>query len=241
MVNGEKLATQPRTAGATETSFVVPVEWLKPRGNKVQISVAGGGEAFYSVSLIGFARGFRDADRNTGLINVERSYRATPRRFGDQIVPSGFDVIVGKNIPTFVNTITQLQAGESAMVQISFAVRLDADKARMLPLIVEEPIPAGCSVSRASIRGTLSKSTCWQIGCCSSCAIRSHLACLATSCRRALPVVIGRCRCAVTGAAARAVGFWAGLNVDHSCAGQRRSGSLHTDSFRTVFPGQGSG
>ncbi len=153
LVNGEKLATQPRTAGATETSFVVPVEWLKPRGNKIQISVAGGGEAFYSVSLIGFARGFRDADRNTGLINVERSYRATPRRFGDQIVPSGFDVIVGKNIPTFVNTITQLQAGESAMVQISFAVRLDADKARMLPLIVEEPIPAGCSVSRASIRG----------------------------------------------------------------------------------------
>jgi tetratricopeptide (TPR) repeat protein len=131
----------------------VPAEWLHERGNKVQIAVAGGGEAFWSVSLIGFARGFRDADRASDRVQVDRVYLAAPRRFGDRDAPAGFSVVAGSGYQTWRNTVRNLRVGETARAEVGFFVRREEDRARMTPLVLEEPIPAGCSVARGSIQG----------------------------------------------------------------------------------------
>ena len=153
-VNGRELATKPRSAQALSGAFVVPSEWLKSQGNTVQVQVAGGGEAFWSVTLAGFEKGFRDADRGEELAMVQRSYVATPMRQDGKEVPAGFRCVQGKQLPTFAKEVTQLGVGQSLRVETTFAIRQSMPRMRASPIVVEEPLPAGCSVPRESITGS---------------------------------------------------------------------------------------
>ncbi|MBM4063172.1 MAG: hypothetical protein FJ265_19055, partial [Planctomycetes bacterium] len=152
LLNGKRLA--PREPdGAGSRQYAVPAEQVLERGNKLQLEVRGGGEVHYAASLHGFARGFTDADRNGRLVHIERVYLAQTQRFADREVPQGFSVIQGQKYQTYENRLTQLRAGEVGRARLSFWVRREEDRKVMTPLLVEEPLPAGCSVPRESIQG----------------------------------------------------------------------------------------
>lgn len=151
--NGTALALAS-PAGDLPLRFAVPATAVQARGNRVEIAVEGGGEAFYRGNLVGFGRGFLPADRRDERVRIDRAYLAAARRHDGREVPAGFSVVAGKGFERFENRVTTLRAGESCIVR----TRLDvptADAARAIaPFVVEEPIPAGCSVVRESISGS---------------------------------------------------------------------------------------
>ncbi len=153
VVNGHDLATGQQTPQAVAGAFVVPAAWLKPKENVVQLKVEGGGEAFFAVTLAGFAKGFPDAQGDGAQASVLRRYRASPMRRDGKNVPSGFSVVQGKNIPGFTNEVTQLGVGETLRVETTYALRQGSERMRGTPIVVEEPLPAGCSVPKDSIQG----------------------------------------------------------------------------------------
>ncbi|HLQ37666.1 MAG TPA: MG2 domain-containing protein, partial [Planctomycetota bacterium] len=153
LVNGHELATTPKEATGMNMVFSVPAGWLQQRGNKVEVTVSGGAEVHYAANLIGFARGFKVEDKNDQLVHVERKYLADVLRQDNKEVPQGFSIVQGNNIRTFENKITQLRQGETARARLGFWIRHETDQKTMTPLVVEEPLPAGCSVPRDSIHG----------------------------------------------------------------------------------------
>ncbi len=152
-INGRQLATTPAAAQGLDSTFAVPAEWVRTGANDVAIAVAGGGEAFFAVALVGFQREFRDADRNDAMVHVTRNYLAAPLRHGGRTIDSGFGVVTGGNYRSFENEITQLGVGEAGRVRVNFWVRREEDRKVVTPLVLEEPLPAGCSVAPASIAG----------------------------------------------------------------------------------------
>ncbi|MGE3172842.1 MAG: MG2 domain-containing protein [Planctomycetota bacterium] len=152
-VGGHELATLPKEAEGLQSTFDVPVEWLRERDNEVAIAVRGGGEVFYNATLVGFRKGFLVEERNDELVRVRREFVAAPLRHEGRDVPAGFSVVTGRGYRTWRNEITQLGQGETCTVQTSFWIRRDADRARMTPVVLEEPLPAGCAVTPGSLQG----------------------------------------------------------------------------------------
>lgn len=150
--NGKVIESAGDPAGLTRRYVVDPADVL-PSGNRVEIRVEGGGEAFYRAYLAGFGAGFLPDDRNADRIRTQRKFLAPPRRHDGREVPSGFSCIEGRGYRHFQNEITQLRVGESCRVQTNFALRRERDRDTMTPIVVEEPIPAGCSVPRDSVSG----------------------------------------------------------------------------------------
>ncbi|MCA8949136.1 MAG: hypothetical protein KDE27_06525, partial [Planctomycetes bacterium] len=140
-------------AGALTARYVVPAAAVQAADNRIELAVEGGGEAFYRASLTGFARGFLKRDQNDQAVRIRRSYLAPPRRHEGREVPSGFGCIEGRGYKSYQNEITQLRVGESCRVESNFWLRREGDRDTMTPLVVEEPIPAGCSVPPDSVRG----------------------------------------------------------------------------------------
>lgn len=151
-VNGEELARVRR--GAERTRFDVPAAAVKARGNQVEIRVEGGGTAWWSADLTGFLQGFVDADRNLAAFNVDRSYQPAPLRRDGKVVPSGFTTVRGSKIRTFRNQLTQLHKGEAGVVTVTYSMPDPQLRGDCGPVVVEEPIPAGCSVPRDSVAGS---------------------------------------------------------------------------------------
>lgn len=153
-VNGKELATTPKSAQGLGTAVAVPVDWLRAGENAVQVAVAGGGEAFYSVTLTGFRTDFDGAHEPDRRLQVQRQWRASHRMHGGRPVPSGFSVVQGGGYEPFVNQVTQLGVGESFDVVTTFSEVSRIDERQRAPMVLEDPIPAGCSVAPGSVRGT---------------------------------------------------------------------------------------
>lgn len=151
--NGVTLLPVEAGAAALTQRFVVAADKVAARGNKIAIAVEGGGEVFYRAFLTGFGNGFLKTDSNANLVRIARKYLAAPRRHEGREVPSGFGCIEGRNYKHFENQITQLRVGESCRVQTTYSLRHESDQRTRTPLVIEEAIPAGCSVPRGSIQG----------------------------------------------------------------------------------------
>ncbi|MCC7061405.1 MAG: tetratricopeptide repeat protein [Planctomycetes bacterium] len=152
-VRGNGKALLPDAAADYGQVFRVAAADCLSRGNRVEIQVEGGGEVHYRANLVGFGRGFLPGDQNDDRLRVSRSYHAAPLRHDGKAVPAGFAVVEGRNVARFDNKVTQLRVGDRCSVHVSFEVRKEEGLRTMTPLIVEEPIPAGCSVLRSSIQG----------------------------------------------------------------------------------------
>ncbi len=152
-VNGRELAKVPASARTDRSTFEVPAAWLTDARNEVAIVVRGRGTVHYQATLIGFAAGFTEQPRGRETVRIDRKVLAPARRHDGKLVPAGFSVVTG-DYSSFENRVTTLAAGATARVQTSFWVRDEALRGVMTPLVVEEPIPAGCSVSRDSVRGS---------------------------------------------------------------------------------------
>jgi hypothetical protein len=151
-VNGRQLATVPTTWQAASAHFDVPADWLQERDNAVVIRVAGRGVTHYSAVLTGFARDMKEEDAASSLLRLRRYYEPAYLRHAGKVLTPGFGVLQGR-IKGFRNELQKLEAGGSGRVTLWYALH-DAARKTMPPLIVEEPIPAGCSVPRDSVRGS---------------------------------------------------------------------------------------
>lgn len=140
-------------ADARQVAVDVPTELIRDGGATVELELEGRGEVRYTAVLSGFADGFTAADRRDDLVNVERHYLPAPRRIDDAVVRPGFTCVSGRH-ETFQNRMTRLPIGAAGRVEISLFVLGEPGDARISPLVVEEPIPAGCVVPRESVTGS---------------------------------------------------------------------------------------
>ncbi|MDP6929434.1 MAG: alpha-2-macroglobulin family protein [Planctomycetota bacterium] len=150
-VNGQKLDGLS-TAGMNNSRHDVPTDLLKPGGNEVVVALSGRGTVHYSAVLTGFASEFRAIDRREDLVTINRDMLPAYRRHDGKVVRPGFSSVQGR-IDTFKNKLEWLRAGKSGRVETRFTVK-DAFRKIMTPLVIEEPIPAGCSVPRSSVQGS---------------------------------------------------------------------------------------
>lgn len=151
VVNGKTLVTVPATAQQTQTTWYVPAADVRERDNQIEIKVAGKGLVRWSTVLTGFAKGFRPEDRHRELAEIQRAYLPALRRVDNKPVRPGFASVTGEYKP-YENLMTMLEVGKGGRVRTTLSV-LDTQRGEMTPLVFEEPIPAGCTVPRDSVRG----------------------------------------------------------------------------------------
>lgn len=150
-VNGTEVAVLGRDSVAALTGVEVPVELLEVSDNEVALSVRGRGVAYYAATLTGFGKGFREEDKRSDLLYVRRQYLPALRRHAGVALQPGFAVVRGR-FDEFENQMSELEAGKTGRVRTYFTLH-EAYREAMTPLVVEEPIPAGCSVPRESVQG----------------------------------------------------------------------------------------
>ena len=153
VVNGTKLPLEKGDVA----SIRVPADKLKAGDNSVDLTLRGSGPLRYSVQLSGFSRDFVPADMHRDLVRVGRVYRPDFLRDSGRAVNPGFSVVSGR-YDAFDNKLTELAVGGVARVEtFVMAVTDNEGHSSMLPLVVEEPIPAGCTVPRDSVQGSFEK------------------------------------------------------------------------------------
>lgn len=151
LVNGRELAALPLDRELQPVP--VPSDLLGAAENRIELRVRGRGQVRYSAVLSGFSAGFDDSQRNFGLIRTGRSYRQPYLRLDGKVVQPGTS-IVQEVMQTGENRLTQLVVGEPGRVDTHFMFASDNDALGVGPLVVEEPIPAGCTVPESSIQGS---------------------------------------------------------------------------------------
>lgn len=152
-VNDTVLAPVSGKDGLDATHVEVPAAALRVGQNKVELTLRGAGPIRFAALLRGFAFDFSDADRNRGLVCVSRKLLPDWRRDNGRVISPGFGVVAGR-FESFENRLSQLPVGVTARVETQFwALGDDNSVIPVLPFVVEEPIPAGCTVPRDSVQG----------------------------------------------------------------------------------------
>lgn len=158
-VNDKNVTTLVIDPAADPTHQIsVPDEVLvagKPQ--KVSLTIDGRGEFSFSAVLGGFvpAEKLKSTAQDW---QVARFSEPAHRMLDGQVIPRGFDVLTG-SYTHFRNPLTQLPVGDRAEVTIQVSrndVRGTKDE-QLDYLIIEEPLPAGTSVLRESIRGSFER------------------------------------------------------------------------------------
>lgn len=148
-VNGQSM---PAALRSGVFAADVPAAWLQPGSNQVRLALRGRGKAHYVATLTGFAPEFDQRDRRRDLFEIRRLYLPAHLREGTQTVAPGFSVVTGRGWKSWRNEMRTLETGNSGQVEVSWWAPTDRTQ-RAGPLVVEEPLPAGCSVPRDSIKG----------------------------------------------------------------------------------------
>jgi uncharacterized protein YfaS (alpha-2-macroglobulin family)/TolA-binding protein len=140
---------------ATTIPLDVPAELLSKKSRQtVRFEITGRGRYSYQCVLSGFV----PADKlksTTEDWRVERFYEPAPLELDGKPIRRGFDVLTG-SYDTFRNDMTQLPVGKKGHVELRVYRR---NLPHTTPddhidyLVVTEPLPAGATVVRQSIRG----------------------------------------------------------------------------------------
>lgn len=128
---------------------------------KISLQMEGRGRFSYSVVLSGSVAA--DQLKSTsGDWRVSRYREPAHRMLDGELIPRGFGILTG-SYSAFRNPLTQLPVGERA--EVTLRVRrsqVRGTKNEQLDyLVIEEPLPAGTSVLRESIRGSFER---YEIG-----------------------------------------------------------------------------
>ena len=158
-VNDKDVETVEIDPAADPTHQIsVPANVLvEGKPQKISLKLDGRGEFSFSAVLGGFV----PADKLKSTANdwkVARFREPAHRMLDGKAVPRGFGVLTG-NYTHFRNPLTQLPVGDRAEVTIQVSrngVRGTKDE-QLDYLIIEEPLPAGTSVLRESIRGSFER------------------------------------------------------------------------------------
>ncbi|MDA1163737.1 MAG: tetratricopeptide repeat protein [Planctomycetota bacterium] len=124
---------------------------------KIGVTMDGRGEFSFSAILSGFVPA-DNLQSTTQEWRVSRYSEPAHRMFDGEVIPRGFHILTG-GYSTFRNPLTQLPVGDRAEVTLQVrrnGVRGTKDE-QLDYLIVEEPLPAGTSVLRESIKGSFER------------------------------------------------------------------------------------
>ena len=152
-VNGQSIDTL--TVDNTQGASVLRIapHLLKDRDNTVTFDFEGRGTLNYVCVLKGISR---DVRKTQEYFHIQRYYEPAPLMYKGREIPRGFSVLDG-SYSTWRNEITQIPLGGYGRVTLHFQRReFDAEhpytNAR---LILEEPLPSGCTALSQSIQGQL--------------------------------------------------------------------------------------
>ncbi len=129
----------------------IPGSILKNGQNVISFDFQGRGTANYLCVLRGTTR---DVSKTREPYEVSRYYEPAPLVFNGQEISRGFSVLEGSYAP-WKNKVTQIPLGGFARVTLE-QNRREYDNEHPYTnerVILEEPIPAGCSVLEQSIQG----------------------------------------------------------------------------------------
>ncbi|MCP4396090.1 MAG: tetratricopeptide repeat protein, partial [bacterium] len=150
-VNGKALATIEANQAQGAIALDVPAEFLKGSGNTIDFDFEGRGSANYVCLLQGLSRDVRQSKEHYTLT---RYYEPAPLVFQGKEIPRGFSILTG-SYSTWRNAVRQIPPGGFGRVTLEYTRRhYDREQSgKNNRLILEEPIPAGCSVLEQSLTG----------------------------------------------------------------------------------------
>ena len=150
-VNDQKIQTLTVDSAQGLTVLRIPANLLKDANNIVSFQFEGRGALNYVCTLKGVSR---DVKKTQTQFEVWRYYEPAPLVFQGKEIPRGFSVLDG-SYSTWRNKATQVPLGGFGRVTLEYSRRqYDYEQPYKNPaLILEEPIPAGCTVLQQSVRG----------------------------------------------------------------------------------------
>jgi len=150
-VNATKIQTMTVDSEHGLIVLQIPSEILKDYNNTVSFTFDGRGSLNYVCVLKGTSR---DVRKTQTQYEVWRYYEPAPLVFQGKEIPRGFSVLDG-SYSTWRNKLTQIPLGGFGRVSLQYHRREYEDRQpyRNQRLILEEPIPAGCTVLTQSIQG----------------------------------------------------------------------------------------
>ena len=152
-VNGQPIKKIDVDAEQGAITLHIPENILKEYNNTISFDFEGRGSLNYVCVLKGTSR---DVQKTQNQYDVRRYYEPAPLVFKGKEIPRGFRVLEG-SYSSWRNTLTQVPLGGFGRVTLEFN-RRNYDRHQPYKnhhLIVEEPIPAGCTVLEQSIQGQL--------------------------------------------------------------------------------------
>ena len=153
LVNDQAVHTLDAGPGQSAVEFRVPAGKFNGKGkNKVTFQNNGRGAFAWSVVLKGFVREPSKAPMRKYQPEVDdRTIEAAPPRFKGKEYQPGFDVVDG-SYSYFQNTTDEAAMGD--YVTVSMGVKRPRnDKSTNDVVVLEDSIPAGCTVDKDSISG----------------------------------------------------------------------------------------
>jgi hypothetical protein len=151
-VNGQPLRQVEVGEGAADPGTIeAPASMLRPGKNEVAFALSGRGRYSYAVRLSGWNPAPRERVRDW---HVRRLYGPAPLVRGGREIPRGFGVVDGSST-AIENRVTELELGAFLEANLSIWRRSGDQPAalRSSHLIVEEPLPAGCTLDPGSVAG----------------------------------------------------------------------------------------
>ena len=150
-INGKLFSTVESLRERGAITLEVPAEFLKASGNTIAFDFEGRGSVNYVCLLQGLSRDVRQSKEQYTLT---RSYEPAPLTFQGKEIPRGFSVLSG-SYKRWHNKMRQVPLGEFGRVTLEYN-RRDYDREHSEKnhrLMLEEPLPAGCSVLEQSLKG----------------------------------------------------------------------------------------
>ncbi|GAK57091.1 alpha-2-macroglobulin-like [Candidatus Vecturithrix granuli] len=152
-VNGEMIDTLTVDNEQGASVLHIAPHLLKDTDNTVTFDFEGRGTLNYVCVLKGVSRDVRKTQEH---FEIWRYYEPAPLMYKGQEIPRGFSVLDG-SYSTWRNELTQIPLGGYGRVTLQFQRReFDTEHPYInVRLILEEPLPSGCTVLSQSIQGQL--------------------------------------------------------------------------------------
>ena len=149
LVNGKEVKRLRIRGGAPSEKLSVSSKYLKSGENQVAFKVQGRAEYAYVVTLKGFMKGMDKTSLNR-YVRITRTYQRAPLVYHGKRIHRGFSVLTGK-YKKWKNPLKHLALGGRVNVELKLKRKWSGNQGY---LMLEEPLPSGCSVLKESISGT---------------------------------------------------------------------------------------
>ncbi|MEO0479228.1 MAG: tetratricopeptide repeat protein [Planctomycetota bacterium] len=158
-VDGLLLGEVTRNAEEGVVVLELPVDRVR-RVHDITLQLEGRGEARWSASLTGFTKGFGERPDNPIFAVANRHYLRPYLKLNGQEVRPGFS-IAQSPYDSFRPNVGTVNVGEEFRAEVNWSSNTNGVRTGRLEkidsVVIEEPLPAGCSVVPDSVQGRFSE------------------------------------------------------------------------------------